>query len=393
MRAHFIYSLAVFILVSTFAFATPNQVDAGKTIMAIGSVKALMNERERSLLRKAPVFLQDTVQTQVDSRTQLRMVDGGLLSLKEQTQLAIANYEFNPASAQASIVLTLIKGGLRTVTGELDRNTSDYHLNTAVASIGVRGTDYSAQLVEQDLLLAVWQGAIDVQVSVGVNPMKFSLGEQHEYSVAKVKANGEVEFLLTVPKAIAIGHTTELIPDAAPAADVLGIRQKATEPPDYAYHVRASNDVSTEYDQISDDWVDADFSYGDLALSNDGFSRTGTASFGLLTHNFVSTVGNVDSATMAMTVDFDQSRIPTGQLSFFDSQGEWFAVFNGVFSQTNLDININFATHGNELADGSISGVFVENGTQIFGDISLSEINDATVNAGGTFLLGEKVQP
>ncbi|WP_448549431.1 FecR family protein [Thalassotalea fusca] len=393
MRAHFIYSIVLFSLVNTFVFATPSQVNAGKAIMAIGSVKALMNEQERSLLRRAPVFLQDTVQTEIDSRTQLRMVDGGLLSLKEQTQLAIANYEFNPVSAQASIVLTLLKGGLRTVTGQLDRNGSDYHLNTPVASIGVRGTDYSAQLVEQDLLLAVWQGAIDVQVTVGANPMKFSLGSTHEYSVARVKANGEVEFLLTVPKAIAMGHTTELDPDAAPAADVIGVHQKAVEDSSYTYYVRESSDVSTEYDQLSDEWIDADFSYGDLALSNDGFSRTGTATFGLLMHNFVSTVGNVDNATMTMTVDFDQSRIPTGQLSFFDSQGEWFAVFNGVFSQTNLDININFATHGNELADGSISGVFVENGTQIFGDLSLSEINDATVNAGGTFLLGEQVQP
>ncbi len=375
-------------LLNLSVMAAEMQTNAGKTIMALGQVKAATDEGERALKRRAPIFMQDTVFTEIDSRTQLRMVDGGLLSLKEQSQLAIASYDFNPQSEQASIAMSLLKGGLRTVTGKLSQGKTNYQLNTPVASIGVRGTDYSAQLLDKELLLAVWQGAIDVQVTVGASPIAFSLGKEHEFSIAKVKANGEVEFLLQVPKALVLGHTAELVPDAAPAADVLAAQQQhdsVTSSVNHQEFELALND----YDQTTDEWIDADFNYGDFLPPSDGLSRSGSATFGLLQHSFASSLGAVQEAFMSMTVDFDSARVESGQLSFIDSQGEWFAVFNGIIEQGGLEININFAAHDNELADGSISGVFVENGSQVFGDVFLSENLDSSINAGGTFVLGE----
>ena len=92
---------------------------------------------------------------------------------------------------------------------------------------------------------------------------------------------------------------------------------------------------------------------------------------------------------MSLSVDFTLSRIPTGNLSFTDSGGEWFAVFNGVIQESSLDLNINFASHGNNLADGTITGLFVDNANKIFGNITLEETTNSGINAGGGFVLGE----
>lgn len=375
------------LLFTTQVFAESDSISAGKTIMALGNVTAQTPDKQRSLTRRAPVFMQDTVFTGVDSRTQMRMLDGGLLSLKAETHLAISKYDFDPTSEKASILLSLIKGGLRTVTGKIDQQQSRYQLQTPVASIGVRGTDYSAQMEEQDLLLAVWQGAIDVQVSVGNSPTQFSLGPELAYSVARVKANGEVEFLLNAPKQLVIGHTSELVPDSTPAADVLLDQQTSR-----LTHMSEENEnLFSSYDNVTDDWVDADITYGDVLIPVEVLTRTGTATFDLVEHSFASSAGNVQQASMSMNVDFDLGRVPSGQLSFTDSQGEWFAVFSGVIKQSSLDLNINFASHGNNLAQGSVRSFFVDNGKHVFGDLHLSEINSPTINAGGTFVLGELV--
>ena len=370
-------------------FQSHARESAGKTIVALGTVNAENPEESRMLKRRSPVFGVDTVKTQENSRTQLRMVDGGLLSLKQLSQLDIASYEFDKATQQGSVAMSLVKGGLRTVTGILTDKTENYRLNTPVASIGVRGTHYSAQMEEGDLLLAVWDGAIVVQVTVGEAPTKFELGPQLKFSNARIKANGEVEFLMQTPKSLVLGHTPQIQAGVKDTdIDLSGKHALFSEEPIESY-TSPFELASNQYDQLGDEWVDNDSVFGAITPPSDGISRTGTASFGLLQHSFTSSVGPLSAISMNMTVDFSLSRIPTGNLSFTDAGGEWFAVFNGVIRDVGLDININFASHGNNLADGSISGLFVDNASQIYGDLSLAEINNPGVNAGGSFVLGE----
>jgi len=382
-----IYLVALFLTLNgSHSYALDS---AGKTIVALGVVNAENPNEKRALKRRSPVFGVDTVKTQANSRTQLRMIDGGLLSLKQLSQLEIASYEFDPATKQGSVAMSLVKGGLRTVTGILTNKTKNYQLETPVASIGVRGTHYSAQMEEGDLLLAVWDGAIAVQVTVGPAPIKFELGTELKYSKARVKANGEVEFLMKAPKSLAQGHTPQIQAGIRNTEiDLSGKHALFSEEPLESY-VSAFELTSNQYDQVGDEWVDNGTVFGAITPPTDGISRSGTATFGLIQHSFTSSVGPLSAISMNMTVDFSLSRIPTGNLSFTDAAGEWFAVFNGVIRDAGLDININFASHGNNLADGSISGLFVDNASQIYGDLSLAEINNPGVNAGGSFVLGE----
>jgi len=389
-----IISLSVIYLTLVVPMFTFAEDTAGKTIVARGQVNAKNLQQSRKLIRRSPVYLLDTVATGSNSNTQLRMIDGGLLSLQQQTQLIVAAYQFDQETNEGSVSLNLLKGGLRTVTGALKTGVDQYKMQTPVASIGVRGTHYEAELVQGSLYLSVWDGAIDVQVTVGSKPMKFSLGEHEDYKFAIVHANGEVEFTLKVPKVFSQGHSLAMLSE--PLLNVAQTsKQEQLIKEEYPQRYLSNTDESIsneEFDQTGKILFDNDDIWGSLIpTSPDVITQlSGTVTFDqILEQSIVSNSGAITDLSMNMTVNFDTARVPTGQLSFNDTNGQWFAVFNGIINADALEININFASYNNNLVDGSINGLFLNNGSQIFGDFSLTQINNPVNNAGGSFLLVE----
>ena len=100
-----------------------------------------------------------------------------------------------------------------------------------------------------------------------------------------------------------------------------------------------------------------------------------------------STAGAVSNFQVSMTIDFDNGTVPQGELSFNDAGGEWFAAFNGVVNVDQLELGINFASHGNERAQGQIDTLFVDGIDQILGQFVLSETENPATTAGGIFLI------
>jgi hypothetical protein len=98
----------------------------------------------RSLARGAEVFPGDTITTN-DGMAQLRFTDGARVSLKPGSEFRIDDYRFNgKADGEEKSFFSLIKGGLRTITGLVGRTSREnYRVKTAVATIGIRGTEYS----------------------------------------------------------------------------------------------------------------------------------------------------------------------------------------------------------------------------------------------------------
>jgi len=107
----------------------------------------------RSLAPNSVVRLGDVVSTQANSTAKLRFSDGGELSLSANSQIRIDGYSFEVAApARDNLVMSLLKGGLRSVTGLISRrgNQDAYRLQTATATIGIRGTDYFARICVED---------------------------------------------------------------------------------------------------------------------------------------------------------------------------------------------------------------------------------------------------
>lgn len=93
----------------------------------------------------------DTLSTEKDSYAMVRFTDGGSLTLKPNTQIKVESYAFeDKAPEKDSMVFSLIRGGLRALTGLIGKRTGRqdaYRLKTTTATIGIRGTYFGVDYI------------------------------------------------------------------------------------------------------------------------------------------------------------------------------------------------------------------------------------------------------
>ncbi|WP_165831230.1 FecR family protein [Abyssibacter profundi] len=137
---------------------------AGSVVSLEGTdAQALRNDRPaRALDRGAAVHVEDTIATGEDSQAVVRLVDGRLLVVRESSELTINSLDVDARGNVRKSLLTLARGGLRWVSNLIQRDpTADpdeaqpandaeaptnYQLRTPTSVIGIRGTDFAAQL-------------------------------------------------------------------------------------------------------------------------------------------------------------------------------------------------------------------------------------------------------
>ena len=119
----------------------------------------------RPLERGAELTSGDVVRTG-SGRAQLRFSDGALVSLQPDTDYRIDDYRYSgQADGQEKGFFSLLKGGLRTITGWVGRvNRETYRVTTSVATIGIRGTEFTARLspAGDELHVGTGEGAVEV---------------------------------------------------------------------------------------------------------------------------------------------------------------------------------------------------------------------------------------
>jgi hypothetical protein len=100
----------------------------------------------RILSQRSQVESGDTLNTERDSFAQIKFTDGAQITLKPNTAVKIESFRFSQDKPQEdSFLYSLVKGGLRAVTGVVGKRSQDkYQLGTQTATIGIRGTTLSA---------------------------------------------------------------------------------------------------------------------------------------------------------------------------------------------------------------------------------------------------------
>lgn len=142
--------------------------NAGKVDFAVGNVVAVSADGSRRALGKgADVNSGETIDTG-DGRAQVRFTDGAQVSLQPQTQFRVDEYRFNgKPDGEEKGFFSLLKGGLRTITGLVGRgNRKNYKITTEVATIGIRGTEYLAAL-NNGLNVTTGEGSVEVCNAAG----------------------------------------------------------------------------------------------------------------------------------------------------------------------------------------------------------------------------------
>ncbi|MGY8816081.1 MAG: FecR family protein, partial [Gammaproteobacteria bacterium] len=132
--------------------STSAQTLAGKVVFAQGTPTAFNTEgTERGLSRASELFSGDRLVTD-NGRLQISMLDGAFISVQPNSEYQIENYNYSGTPDGTEIAnYRLVKGGVRAVTGLIGRqNPEAYKVNTAVGTIGIRGTGHNTRLCAAD---------------------------------------------------------------------------------------------------------------------------------------------------------------------------------------------------------------------------------------------------
>lgn len=134
----------------------------GEVIAAIGESRILSEAGQaQATLRGAHVRAGDSIETAAGGHVHIRFVDGALVSVRPLSRLSIEAYRDRDEQAPAAIKFRLEEGVMRSVTGRWgEANRERFRLNTPIAAIGIKGTDFVVRTAPENTHAAVISGAI-----------------------------------------------------------------------------------------------------------------------------------------------------------------------------------------------------------------------------------------
>lgn len=126
------------------------QNSAARVMSVSGTASAIDPQgRERPIAKGAELYAGERVVTTESGLVQMRLHDGGYISVRPGTEMVIDQFVQDEKDAsKSSFLVSLLRGGFRSITGLIGRtNPSGYQIRTPTATIGIRGTDHEPMLI------------------------------------------------------------------------------------------------------------------------------------------------------------------------------------------------------------------------------------------------------
>jgi len=123
---------------------------AGTVMQLSGPLLAKKADGKVKILAiKSEVESGDTLLTEKDTYALIKLIDNSEITLKPNTSFVIEQFSYEAQQPDGDhAIFSLLKGGLRSVTGLLGkRNKERFEMKTPSATIGIRGTTFTATLV------------------------------------------------------------------------------------------------------------------------------------------------------------------------------------------------------------------------------------------------------
>ncbi len=135
------------LLLISIAFSSSAFAVAGKFQFVNGEVQVLDASGKARIAKKGDAIDQgETVASGTNGFAQIKMEDGGFFAVRPDTEFKIDTFKYEgKEDGSEKGVFSLIKGSLRSVTGVVGKKHKDnYKINTATATIGIRGSGADA---------------------------------------------------------------------------------------------------------------------------------------------------------------------------------------------------------------------------------------------------------
>lgn len=139
--------------------------DVGQVSLLIGEAHVVRSDGTRETLRRGDgIRVGDRVETAANGHVHMRFVDNAAVSVRPDSSLEVQAYTYDPQKPSSNeIRLRVEKGTSRSISGAAtDFDKTRFRLNTPIAAIGVRGTDFIVQTDLTGVRATVSDGAIVV---------------------------------------------------------------------------------------------------------------------------------------------------------------------------------------------------------------------------------------
>jgi hypothetical protein len=137
----------------------------------------------RTLGTGLPLREGDRLTTAEGGSAIIRLNDGTRMTLRPQTDLVLERYQYQKDVPDGNMVLALLKGGFRAITGLISKgNSRSAQVRTPTATVGIRGTDFDARVCGTDCAAEVRQSPEPVR-STNMRASAKAVGVKGDISV------------------------------------------------------------------------------------------------------------------------------------------------------------------------------------------------------------------
>ncbi len=183
--------LVGFILISISLLSGPVSAAEGRVVFIKGGVNLEFNNK--NIIAKEGSAIQDgtIVKTASDGYVRWQMPDESSFSLKPDSVFTVQMHKFDASKAQENkAIYKFVKGGFNTISGLIGgNNKGDYKVETTYATMGIRGTEYTAVILSESEA-----SALGVEPGLYVSVTSGSVVITNEQGT-QIVAAGEIAFV------------------------------------------------------------------------------------------------------------------------------------------------------------------------------------------------------
>jgi len=130
--------------------AVPGQEPAGRVKVASGSAFIIRQQKPIAATVGTVLFESDTLSTGDDGRLGVSLRDDTRISIGPRTDVRVDRIAYRPAEGQLALVLSILRGAMAYVSGQIARLSADsVRVETPDAIIGIRGTSLAIHVTER----------------------------------------------------------------------------------------------------------------------------------------------------------------------------------------------------------------------------------------------------
>ncbi|MBU0992671.1 MAG: FecR family protein [Proteobacteria bacterium] len=186
-----IVCLTVFCILSLPCMAEVNIQKVGSVVAVRGEVTAADTENyTRNLAMESDIYREDTIKTGKRGRIQIMFLDNTIVSLGNNSELKVSEYEWNAEENSGKMKTEVKEGMFRVMGGALTKAAPEnFSTETPAATIGIRGSMYSGK-VEGDSLTVVFEGGTGIDIT----------NDQGTVSITRAGFGTQVASMVEAPK-------------------------------------------------------------------------------------------------------------------------------------------------------------------------------------------------